>query len=301
MTDRRPKVAVVTPTFNRWPHVRAAIDSVLAQTYAPVECVVVDDASTDETVEQLQHNYGERIRLIVQRENGEKSAARNAGIRATDAPYVAVLDSDDTLTPTSVEDRMRPFLDAPAFSGVSYGLSHWGNSPTTIDLEKFARENVQGDVLDRYLRRRFVHNNDYLLSRENMLRHGMYKEDLTNREDVELLVRLAARFEFRFCGSYVTHVGRVDVSARSNYDKYLKQGMRVIDHLRDDPLVVERLGARLDDLEREELLELARANYKAGRFGPFKRLFHQLLKRWPRQTLANRRLLKRYLFSLPRR
>ena len=301
MSDQQPKVAVVIPTFNRWPHVGAAVDSVLAQSYPRVECVVVDDASTDGTAAEIRRVYGRRVRLIVQPENREKSAARNTGIRATDAEYVCMLDSDDVLTVRSVEDRLRLFLDDPGFSGVAYGLADQGKRRLNPKPEAFAKRGLQGDVLYRFVERPFILNNDYLLSRENMLKFGMYKEDLTNREDVELLIRLAAHLEFRFCGSYVARVRRVDLSARSNHAQYIRQGPRMIAHLREDAFVAGRLGDRLDRLEWRELVELARTHYKARQFQPFRSLFYRVLKRWPRYTVSNRQMVKRFLLSLFRR
>jgi len=301
MPDQRPKVAVVIPTFNRWPHVGAAIESVLAQSYPRVECVVVDDASTDGTAAEVRRAYGRRVRVIVQPENREKSAARNTGIRAADAQYVCMLDSDDVLTVNSVEDRIRLFLQDSGFSGVAYGLADQGKDRLNPKLEAFAKKGLQGDVLHRFVEQPFVLNNDYLVSCENMLRFGMYKEDLTNREDVELLIRLAAHLEFRFCGSYVSRVRRVDASAQSDHGKYLRQGARLIAHLRADEFVAGRLGDRLDGLERQELVELARAHYKARQFRPFRSLFYRILKRWPWHAVSNRRMVRRFVLSLFRR
>jgi glycosyltransferase involved in cell wall biosynthesis len=298
MADLLPKVAIVIPTFNRWPHVGVAIDSVLAQSYPRTECVVVDDASTDGTAWEVQRVYGRRVRLIVQPENREKSAARNTGIRATDAQYVCMLDSDDVLTPNSVEARTRLFLEDPSFSGVAYGLSDWGKSRPNLTPEAFANHDLQGDILHRYVEQPFVYNNDYLLSRENMLKFGMYREDMTNREDVELLIRLAAHLEFRFCGSYVARVRRVDGSAQSNHARYIRQGPRMITHLREDEFVAKRLGDRLEQLERRELVELARAHYKARQFRPFRSLFYHILKRWPWHAVGNPRMVRRFLVSL---
>jgi len=290
-----PKVAVIIPTYNRWPHVQEAVESVLAQTYPNVECVVVDDASTDGTADQLQARYGRRIRLIRLPVNADKSAARNLGVQATDAQYVCMLDSDDLLLPRAVESRMRPFLEDPEFDGVAYGLSQGGECE--VEPARFAAERVEGDVLERLVRRPFVDNNGYLLSRDNMLRLGMYREDLSHREDLELLIRLAAQLEFRFCGTYVARVRRVDASARTQYDRYVRQGLRMIEHLRRHPVTAARLGRRIDMLQRRELVELARAYYKAHQYQPFRSLCYLLLRRWPWHVLSDGRLARRFVLS----
>lgn len=297
-----PLVAVIIPTYNRWPHVRAAIDSVLAQSYGNVECVVVDDASTDGTAERLGEMYGDRIHLIAKPCNAEKSAARNDGVRATVADFVCMCDSDDRLTPAAVEMRMRLFLEDTAFDGVAYGVS---NREDDGNLGRFGGGAFNGDVLDQYLDSPFVDNNGYLLSRHNMLKHGMYSETLTNREDVELLVRLMCRLPFRFCGGVVAEVCRVDNSARTQYDKIIAQGNAFGEILFSHPDVVARLGRkRCRRIDYVQLDMLAAACYKAGRYREFRQYaatlaaeFGDLVERPGR--LAKRRLLAWLLGRVP--
>ena len=97
-------VSVVIPTYNRADYVGAAVDSVLAQTYGDREIIVVDDGSTDETEAALKPHAG-RIRYL-QQENAGVSAARNAGIAAAEAPWIAFLDSDDFWLPDKLDIQM---------------------------------------------------------------------------------------------------------------------------------------------------------------------------------------------------
>ncbi len=291
-----PRVAVIIPTFNRWPHVCAAVDSVLAQTYPNIECIVVDDASTDNTCDLLRDKYGDRIRLLKRTRNGEKSAARDDGIRATQAAFVCLLDSDDLLTPQSVEARARLFLDDPRFNGVAYGpvLAEC----QADDAHRPSGARPEGDVLDAYIRHPFVHNNGYLISVANMRRYGMYREDLTHREDVELMIRLSARLEFRCCHVPVARLRRVDHSGRYEYSKYLRQGDRLLHYVRNDAFLVERLGKqRMETVEFNEIRALARACYRAGDFQSFRRRYLTLWRRWPSRTLLEGRFLRRFFAS----
>ncbi len=98
MGERSPDtISVVIPTFNRAHCLREAIDSVLLQQYAPIELIVVDDGSTDDTPALLAA-YGSRLTVIRQANSGV-SAARNAGIRAASGNLIAFLDSDDRWLP----------------------------------------------------------------------------------------------------------------------------------------------------------------------------------------------------------
>lgn len=88
-----PKVSVVIPAYNAAEFVSEAVQSVLDQTYANVECIVVNDGSTDET-ESVLRQFGGSITLISQ-DNQGVSAARNRGIKAASGEWIGFLDADD--------------------------------------------------------------------------------------------------------------------------------------------------------------------------------------------------------------
>jgi glycosyltransferase involved in cell wall biosynthesis len=90
-------ISVVIPAFNAGRFIRRTIDSVLAQTYAADEIIVVDDGSTDNTAE-LVNNYGEKVRYIYQKNAGD-GPARNTGITAAQNDWIAFLDHDDQWLP----------------------------------------------------------------------------------------------------------------------------------------------------------------------------------------------------------
>src|SRR6185312_15790823 len=95
-----PLVSVVIPTFNRRHLILRAIESVVRQTYPRVEVIVVDDASTDGTVEFLESKrFKAPLRVIRLEQNSGPSAARNKGIAHASGKYVALLDSDDYWLP----------------------------------------------------------------------------------------------------------------------------------------------------------------------------------------------------------
>jgi glycosyltransferase involved in cell wall biosynthesis len=112
LTTYRPLISVVIPTFNRAQQVQVALRSVLAQTYAKFEVIVVDDGSTDttrEVVEQFmseQNGKGKQIRYFSQTNQGP-SAARNKGIAEAKGECIAFLDSDDEWLPEKLEWQLR--------------------------------------------------------------------------------------------------------------------------------------------------------------------------------------------------
>ena len=110
-------ISVIIPTYNHARFLRDAVDSALAQTYAPLEVIVVDDGSTDATPRILAA-YGDRIRAI-RRENGGVGAARNTGIAAARGELLAFLDSDDIWRPAKLEMQVARFEADPGL-----GLVH---------------------------------------------------------------------------------------------------------------------------------------------------------------------------------
>ena len=99
-----PGVSVVVPVFNPGQVLRRSIESVLAQTYADFECIVVDDGSTEDVSWVADLDDG-RVRLVRQANRGV-SVARNVGVAAASSTYVAFLDQDDEWLPDKLERQM---------------------------------------------------------------------------------------------------------------------------------------------------------------------------------------------------
>jgi len=125
-------ISVVMPAYNYGRFIRDAIDSVLAQTYAAHEIIVVDDGSTDDT-QQVLAEYGDRIRVITQTNQGV-SAARNAGIAAARGEYIAFLDSDDIMRARKLECDVARFERDPGLGLVHCGAESFDNTGRTISV-----------------------------------------------------------------------------------------------------------------------------------------------------------------------
>ena len=113
------KVSVIIPNYNYSRFVCEAVDSALAQTYQDKEVIVIDDGSTDNSIELLA-KYGNTIRLIEQ-PNAGVCAARNNGVAVSSGELVAFLDADDVWMPTKLEKQVEQFKKDPAIV-----LSHVG-------------------------------------------------------------------------------------------------------------------------------------------------------------------------------
>lgn len=98
-----PEVSVIVPAYNTEAYIKRAIDSVLSQTFENFEIIVVDDASTDGTVQVLKGIDDSRLKLFCQPQNGGAGAARNRALQEATGDWIAVLDSDDWYAPERLE------------------------------------------------------------------------------------------------------------------------------------------------------------------------------------------------------
>ena len=106
-----PQVSAIIPTYNSSAWIRESLGSVLKQTYANIEIIVVDDGSQDSTVEILG-DFGGTIRVL-QRGHTGIGAARNAGMEAATGEYLAFLDSDDLWQPEKIRLQMEFMAESP--------------------------------------------------------------------------------------------------------------------------------------------------------------------------------------------
>ena len=92
------KYSVVIPVYNKAPYIARTLTSVLAQNFDDYEIIVVDDGSTDDSMQKLRQVQSPKIRIIRQ-ENQGVAVARNTGILAAQGEYIAFLDADDAWLP----------------------------------------------------------------------------------------------------------------------------------------------------------------------------------------------------------
>lgn len=111
-----PLVTVLLPVYNR-PIVIKTIDSILRQTYTNFELLIIDNASTDNTVEEIKKIRDKRINLVVNEENKGQTYSLNRGLELATGKYIARIDSDDIALPARLEKQVA-FLE----SNRDYGL-----------------------------------------------------------------------------------------------------------------------------------------------------------------------------------
>lgn len=112
----RPKVSVLMPVYNSGPFLKAAIESVLAQTYLDFEFIIINDGSTDESKQVIKSFTDDRIRYIENENNIGIIKSRNKGLQLAQGVYIANMDSDDISLPTRLEKQIHYLEQHPEVS-----------------------------------------------------------------------------------------------------------------------------------------------------------------------------------------
>src|SRR6266851_8937531 len=190
------QISAVIPTYNRAALVGRAIESALAQEYAPSEIIVVDDGSVDDTRRVLE-SYGDRVHCMYQANSGV-SAARNRGVRGAKCEWIAFLDSDDCWFPGHLKRMVDAiegtrgeaalyFADVEV-SGIEGGSSYWRACGFEIDQDwKFKQDAGEWALM----RIQPMMLQASVISRRTYLDIGGLAEQIRTREDTLLFFKLA--------------------------------------------------------------------------------------------------------------
>ena len=207
-------VSVIIPTFNRARMIGGAIESVLTQTQPGVEVIVVDDGSTDATAEELKR-FGDRI-AVIRQDNTGVSSARNAGIRAARAQWVAFLDSDDHWQPRKLQRQLECVRKFDA--GVCFTRCVADDGELIRDVDDLDLVRAESDLcrlenpLDLVGRPGWHPALPSMLVQKALLEQaGMFDESLFAAEDTELVYRLAFMSRFAYVDEPLTVVTRTPI------------------------------------------------------------------------------------------
>ena len=138
------KVSVIMPAYNSEVYIRESIDSVLAQTFADFELIVVDDGSTDTTAAIVESYTDSRIRLIRQPNRGV-SVARNTGLEASQGQFITFLDSDDLYYPDFLKTLHRLIQS----NHTEMSFSNYSESDRAEDMQKTDVNKIRCFIKDK--------------------------------------------------------------------------------------------------------------------------------------------------------
>ncbi|MGC4049843.1 MAG: glycosyltransferase family A protein [Paludibaculum sp.] len=182
MNTESPQISVVMPAYNSAGFVRRAIESVWAQTHTPLELIVVDDGSKDDT-SAVAASVDPRT-IVIRQANGGPGAARNRGVKEARGNWIAFIDADDAWRPKKLETQ-RPHMLRPEIDVV---FSHVVN-PLDRDCVDWEM------TFDDLWRHNYVGLSTSVVRREAFERLGGFDEDrgVLGIEDYNLWLRMASR------------------------------------------------------------------------------------------------------------
>jgi glycosyltransferase involved in cell wall biosynthesis len=227
------KVSALIPTYNRKDHVVRAIESVLAQTVPVDEIIVVDDGSTDDTVAVVESRFGDRLKLIRQKNRGV-SAARTAASEAAQGEWLAFLDSDDEWMPTKLERQFEALAALGAEFGACFtNCAFSGNRDMQASAFEVARFNMPSkfgalpNPLKHILARDPIMFVQSLLVRRSLIKElNGFDEAMMIAEDTDVLFRLSFKTQFCFVADPLVIVDRTPSRAVGLIELYSQRDDR---------------------------------------------------------------------------
>jgi glycosyltransferase involved in cell wall biosynthesis len=188
-----PKVSVVITVYNSMPYLPETVESVLRQTFDDFEVLIIDDGSTDQTLEWVSQLNHPNVNVITQ-ENQGVSVARNTGIHNSKGTYVAFLDGDDLWEPTKLEKQVILLDQNP-----DIGLVHTWLAPINEQGQPTGRVmtcKADGNVWERMIESNMVACSAAVVRRSCFEAVGVFDADLRFAEDWDMWIRVADRYSF---------------------------------------------------------------------------------------------------------
>jgi glycosyl transferase family 2 len=232
-TDR---LVVIMPAYNAGRYVREAIDSILAQTFTDFDLLVIDDASTDDTLEHARSYRDPRVHVVARPVNGGLVAVLNQGLDLHKHRFIARMDADDRCAPDRFARQMQHLEAHPDIDLLGTQLEFFGVNPGRSALPTDHADIKAGLLFGST----FPHAT--LMARSRVFEGERYSARVQHMEDLELWLRLVHRHRFatlpEVLYAYRRHAAGVTLAFERTRSERLRTLLR-------EPL--EWLGVAYDD------------------------------------------------------
>ncbi|MEA2060794.1 MAG: glycosyltransferase family A protein [Thermodesulfobacteriota bacterium] len=237
-----PLVSVIIPTFNRGWIIAEAVQSVLDQTYQPLEIIVVDDGSTDNTRDVLEP-FMDRI-ILLKQENKGVSAARNLGIQNTRGEFIAFLDSDDLWLPDKTACQI-DFFKASPNAIICQTEEIWIRKGRRVNPKK-KHKKPSGMIFEPSLHLCLVSPSAVMMHHSFFDIIGLFDECLAACEDYDLWLRTSLAYP-------VFLIERPCIVKRGGHSDQLS-GMHSLDRFRIQSIKKMLSSGKLSETQKKEAL-----------------------------------------------
>lgn len=199
-----PKVSVVIPTANRASLVKRAISSVLNQDYANIECIVVDDASKDDTGKVVKEITDSRLIYLRHDSSKHASATRNTGINAATGDYIAFLDDDDEWLQGKLTKQVELLKEAGENVGMVYCWMEYCDDQRTISYRK---PELEGYIFKETLSKQPIGNSSTLLVKRKVIDEvGGFDESLPRGNDGDFIRRICQKYSVEYIAEVLVRI-----------------------------------------------------------------------------------------------
>lgn len=188
-----PEISVIIPVFNAAPFLQESIESILNQSYSNFELIVLNDKSTDESLEIIKKLQAKDNRIIIidKEQNVGPANLRNEGINAAKGTYIALMDADDIAAPTRFEKQIAIFKNNPEIGVCGTWFTFFGS-----EKNKIIKHNTNHDTI----KVSFLHScnigNPTVMFKKEVLSDLKFDNDYVPVEDYDLWSRLLAKTNF---------------------------------------------------------------------------------------------------------
>lgn len=232
--------SVVIPLYNKEKQIKRTLDTVLNQSYTNFEIVIINDGSTDKSVEVVKGINDPRIRLIDQK-NGGVSAARNRGIRESKNKWIAFLDADDLWEKNKLDEIAKVIIKNQEIEWLVTGCKTLKGNETRNFLYK--KNGFLVDALDDLWNGLYIHTSSVVVKRKNFIEDNnlLFREGISHSEDREVWFKLMfkyPRFYYlrKILATYIRDTTGNSLTSENNFEfNFLNLEERLFDDLIDLP------------------------------------------------------------------
>lgn len=202
------KVSIIIPSYNHAKYLDQCIDSALNQDYDNIEIILVDDGSTDGSLE-IAHKYADKI-IIIQKSNGGTSSAYNAGIKAMTGQWFTMIGSDDVSKPHFISNMLKDIKKLEERVNVENHIFYSGHEDIDADnnVIQIAKNNINNSSYNEkkiaILNNMFFNMNTVMINKKLFVRCGLLDESVAHHEDREFMMRCVVLHDSTLC--YLDHV-----------------------------------------------------------------------------------------------
>lgn len=214
-------VSIILPTYNRDWIISRAIESVLSQSYTNYELIIIDDGSTDNTLEVIEP-YGNKVKYFYV-ENSGVAAARNKGISLSEGEFIAFIDSDDIWEVDKLEKQVLLFDNNPSYDLCYCGVNYYHNNALERDTLSHYGLIKNGFVFSKLLKKPSIATSSVVIRAKILKNIGTFNENFKLFEDRDLWLRIALNHRIYFLPNILVKMHRFsDANNLTNQESEMK-------------------------------------------------------------------------------